>query len=61
MELKQIVRPFILKQHQRDFAKVRELAAKDLHRVNGGGNRLKLSTMTCVGGSGCGDDGGDEG
>jgi hypothetical protein len=59
---KKTAKPFVLKQHEKDFAETRELVDADLDRVTGGlGDRLKLSTMTCTGGVGCGDDGSDEG
>ena len=63
MEPKKIVKPFVVKQHEKDAARVRELTDADLDRVHGGvgTSRLKLSTLTCVGGQGCHDDKNDEG
>jgi hypothetical protein len=62
MDSKKMVKPFVVKQHEKDSARVRELADADLDRVHGGltGDTLKLSTLTCVGGQGCNDDKGDE-
>jgi hypothetical protein len=51
--------PFVLKQHEKDHAKVLELTAQDLERITGG--PLKLRTTTVIGGRGEFDDGHDEG
>jgi len=51
-----VMKPFILKQHDKDFAKVRELRESDLKLVAGG---MKLNTVTVTPSSDGGDDGRD--
>jgi hypothetical protein len=54
------MKPFILKQHEKDFAKVRELRASELGLVSGGLN-TKLNTVTVTPDGDGGDDGKDAG
>ena len=51
------MKPFILKQHDRDFAKLRELRESDLKLASGGS--MKLNTVTVTPNSDGGDDGRD--
>jgi hypothetical protein len=57
------MKPFILKQHQKDFAKVRELRSSELERVSGGKEQTveKLNTVTVTPNGDGGDDGADAG
>jgi bacteriocin-like protein len=50
-----IMKPFILKQQEKDFAKVRELRDNELKSVSGGDYKLNTVTVTPNG------DGGDDG
>lgn len=50
------MKPFVLKQHDKDFAKLRELRDSDLRFVAGGS---KLNTVTVTPNSDGGDDGRD--
>jgi bacteriocin-like protein len=53
-----MMKPFILKQHDKDFAKVRELRESELAHITGGfevDEKLKTVTVTPNG------DGGDDG
>ncbi len=56
------MKPFILKQHEKDFAKVRELRDSELAEVGGGRETKipKLNTMTVTPDGDGGDDGTDE-
>ena len=49
------MKPFILKQHEKDFTKLRELRASELKLVVGGNTKLNTVTVTPNG------DGGDDG
>ncbi|MFL6237067.1 MAG: bacteriocin [Thermoanaerobaculia bacterium] len=49
------MKPFILKQQEKDFAKVRELRDNELKSVSGGDYKLNTVTVTPNG------DGGDDG
>jgi hypothetical protein len=51
-----VMKPFVLKQHDKDFAKVRELRASELKIVSGG---VKLKTTTVTPDTDGGDDGSD--
>lgn len=55
------MKPFILKQHEKDFAKVRELRAIELAHVAGGIVQVvdKLNTVTVTPDGDGGDDGQD--
>jgi hypothetical protein len=55
------MKPFILKQHEKDFAKLRELRARELELVSGGivNPDEKLNTMTSTPSGDGGDDGKD--
>jgi hypothetical protein len=56
------MKPFILKQHDKDYAKVRELRADELERISGTKEKIpKLNTMTVTPDGDGGDDGTDEG
>jgi len=57
------MKPFILKQHEKDFAKQRELRASELARVSGGvvDPITKLNTVTVTPNGDGGDDGQDAG
>lgn len=50
------MKPFILKQHEKDFAKLRELRTSELKLVAGG---MKLNTVTVTPNNDGGDDGRD--
>lgn len=50
------MKPFILKQHEKDFARLRELRASELKVVSGG---IKLPTTTVTPDCDGGDDGTD--
>lgn len=54
------MKPFILKQHEKDFAKLRELRASELELVLGGQVPIKLNTITVTPRGDGGDDGKDE-
>lgn len=54
------MKPFVLKQHEKDVKKVRELRADELESVSGGMIK-KLNTVTVTPNSDGGDDGADEG
>lgn len=57
------MKPFILKQHEKDFAKLRELrelCADELESVSGG-KADKLNTVTVTPNADGGDDGADAG
>lgn len=49
------MKPFILKQQEKDFAKLRELRDNELKHVSGGDDKLNTVTVTPKG------DGGDDG
>jgi hypothetical protein len=50
------MKPFVLKQHEKDFAKLRELRPEELDAVSGGiDNKVRSVTVTPDG------DGGDDG
>lgn len=51
------MKPFVLKQHERDFAKLRVLRASELKLVSG--SQIKLNTVTITPHSDGGDDGKD--
>jgi hypothetical protein len=53
------MKPFILKQHEKDFAKVRELRVSELAHVAGGMVEDKLNTVTVTPNGDGGDDGKD--
>ena len=54
------MKPFILKQHEKDFAKLRELRASELTLVSGGlVENVKLNTVTVTPDGDGGDDGKD--
>ena len=53
------MKPFILKQHEKDFAKVRELRASELILVSGSLVEEKLNTVTSTPNGDGGDDGKD--
>jgi hypothetical protein len=53
------MKPFILKQHDKDFAKLRELREAELENVSGGLIVDKLNTMTSTPSNDGGDDGRD--
>ena len=59
------MKPFILKQHEKDFQKVRELREDELESVSGGMVDAlvdeKLNTVTVTPNSDGGDDGADAG
>lgn len=54
------MKPFILKQHEKDFAKLRELRASELELVLGSQDPVKLNTITVTPRGDGGDDGKDE-
>lgn len=53
------MKPFILKQHEKDFAKLRELRASELKLVAGSFVEPKLNTVTVTPDGDGGDDGRD--
>jgi hypothetical protein len=55
------MKPFVLKQHEKDFARMRELRAITLEQVVGGLTPLKLPTATVTPDGDGGGDGSDEG
>ena len=59
------MKPFILKQHEKDFAKVRELRTEELEQISGSADPRqiahKLNTYTVTPDGDGGDDGADEG
>lgn len=59
------MKPFVLKQHDKDFAAYRELRDEEMKDVSGGerNNRpdIKMNTMTVTPSGDGGDDGADEG
>lgn len=55
------MKPFILKQHEKDYAALRELRADELNIPAGGLKRIpKLNTITSSPAGTSGDDGADE-
>lgn len=54
------MKPFVLKQHEKDFAKLRELRPEELDKVSGG-KAAKLHTVTVTPNGDGGDDGADAG
>ncbi len=52
------MKPFILKQHEKDFVKLRELRTSEL-KLAVGGMDIKLNTVTVTPNSDGGDDGRD--
>lgn len=55
------MKPFILKQHEKDFAKLRELRTDELELATGGAQQpIKLNTVTVTPDGDGGDDGKDE-
>jgi hypothetical protein len=56
------MKPFVLKQHERDFARLRALRESELELVSGGQQKpIKLNTITVTPDGDGGDDGKDEG
>ena len=55
------MKPFVLKQHDKDFASVRALREEELSSVSGGVKPTKLNTVTATPNGDGGDDGADEG
>jgi|LNAP01.1.fsa_nt_gb hypothetical protein len=59
------MKPFVLKQHDQDFAALRELRAEEMTQVYGGMKAVddipKLNTVTSTPNGDGGDDGADEG